>query len=396
MSLKSFEVEVNPSVLKWARESFGLEIEDAAKKLKISIEDVLALENGRKIPRLSQLKILSDFYKRPLAAFLLPEPPEEYRPKDFRIIYEVPAPKLTKKSLLAIRKAIRLQFIAKELLNMLDYKITAKFTNADLTMNPETLATHERERLGIDVKQIKSKDPNRVFEHWRTTLETQNIFTFIFSMPKKEVRGFSLLNDNPATIVVNKSDAPNAKIFTLFHEYAHLTLKQTGVCMPDAVSEITGKSDDSRIEYFCNQFAGSFLVPSEHLKNITELKTIKESGHAPDDFLLNQIAEKFITSKEVILRRLLAIGAISFEQFQEKKAEWEQMQWPESKKFLKKQSPIKKAIIENGYLFTSLVLRANDIGKINFSNVSDFLSIPVNLLDGLRSHMISSSLTTAQ
>ena len=46
-------------------------------------------------------------------------------------------------------------------------------------------------------------------------------------MPIEDARGFSLTEVEPFVIVVNESDAPNAKIFTLFHEYGHILLNQS-------------------------------------------------------------------------------------------------------------------------------------------------------------------------
>ena len=43
-------------------------------------------------------------------------------------------------------------------------------------------------------------------------------------MPVDDARGFSLTDGEPYVIVVNSADADRARLFTLFHEYAHILL----------------------------------------------------------------------------------------------------------------------------------------------------------------------------
>ena len=47
-------VGVQPSVIRWARESMGMSIEDVAHKLKKSSEEVMAWESDGNPPKLSQ------------------------------------------------------------------------------------------------------------------------------------------------------------------------------------------------------------------------------------------------------------------------------------------------------------------------------------------------------
>ena len=78
MPHKSLEVSVEPKVLIWARKSIGRNIEEVAKRLKVSENTVASWELGQKKPTLVQLeKLAKTIYKRPLAAFFLPSPPAE-------------------------------------------------------------------------------------------------------------------------------------------------------------------------------------------------------------------------------------------------------------------------------------------------------------------------------
>ena len=84
-------VAVNPTILKWARETAGLDVEDVAKKIftdgkKLSATEKLELlENGETQPTRPQLKRLSKAYHQPLLTFYLSRPPKRGdRGEDFR------------------------------------------------------------------------------------------------------------------------------------------------------------------------------------------------------------------------------------------------------------------------------------------------------------------------
>jgi len=88
MDEKSFEVEVSPALMQWVRQSAGFTADQVAKKLGTSSEAVLAWESGRRQPTIKTLEKLAEYYKRPLAVFLLPAPPAEPAPpKDFRVLH---------------------------------------------------------------------------------------------------------------------------------------------------------------------------------------------------------------------------------------------------------------------------------------------------------------------
>jgi len=63
------EALVKPELLRWGRETAGLTIEAAAKKITVTPERLLSWENGHSRPSIPQLRKMADVYKRPLAAF---------------------------------------------------------------------------------------------------------------------------------------------------------------------------------------------------------------------------------------------------------------------------------------------------------------------------------------
>ena len=87
---KSVKALITPEVLKWARERrIRLEVDYAAKRLKIEPEDLEAWENGTEQPTIAQLKKIAKLYKTHISIFYFSEPPTELQPlTDYRVLPE--------------------------------------------------------------------------------------------------------------------------------------------------------------------------------------------------------------------------------------------------------------------------------------------------------------------
>jgi len=79
---------VQPVVMRWARQSIGLSVSDVALRLKRPVDEIEAWETGAAFPSYPLLeKLAYQIYKRPLAVFFLPAPPEEASPtREFRTL----------------------------------------------------------------------------------------------------------------------------------------------------------------------------------------------------------------------------------------------------------------------------------------------------------------------
>jgi Zn-dependent peptidase ImmA (M78 family)/DNA-binding transcriptional regulator YiaG len=384
------KVSVEPAVLKWARESAGLSIEEVAKRVGATVETVMRWESGERQPTLQTLEKLSVFYKRPLAVLFLPAPPQEPPlPRDFRVLPGKQSLPLSRETRLAIRKARRLQSVATELMKELGIGATPKIGKTSLEADPEEVAAEERRRLGIGVaEQIHWKNHYVAFYEWRRAIERLNVLVFQMRMPLEEVRGFSLVEGELPAIVVNSSDSISARIFTLFHEYAHLLLTEAGVCLPveGLIAEaITPKVE--RVERFCNHFAGALLVPKDALHK-DQVRSIARADTVSDE-AIDQIAKEFKVSKQVIWRRMQLTGLISLKKYQTKLEVWEKEAAEKGWKGRRKSSfgipPAKRCIQEKGPRFTSLILEAKDRDLITYSDVADYLSIRVKHLEKVQS-----------
>ncbi|HUV02700.1 MAG TPA: XRE family transcriptional regulator [Desulfobacteria bacterium] len=329
MPHKSFEVFVEPDVLVWARESIGRNIEEVAKRLNVSNDLVKRWENGEKKPTLNQLKNLTKFYKRPLGAFFLPEPPKELSlPKDFRTLPEETRMPLSPKTRLAIRRARRLQSLAVELKSALQEEIVLKIGSVNLTDDPEVVADQTREFFGVDIQtQFHWGNEYVALREWIKALEKIGLLVLQMSFSIEDARALSLTDGEIPVIILNTGDSIKARIFSLFHEFGHILLNKGGICNPnrgtwDSPDQHNSPEGIRLVEKFCNHFSGALLVPKAVLLNHKIIKSESSSLEWSDN-TLGKIARDFKVSREVILRRLVILGRASQAFYQKKRAEWE-------------------------------------------------------------------------
>ncbi|MBM4025552.1 MAG: ImmA/IrrE family metallo-endopeptidase [Planctomycetes bacterium] len=376
MRTASQEISVVSSVLRWARETIGKSIDDVAKRLDLSENVVEKWESGEKRPTLKQLRELAVFYKRPLAAFFLAAPPDEPPlPVDFRSLPKTLKKPFSEPTLLAMRRARRLQSLALDLSKSLEQESRVKIGRVTVSDNPERLADAARKHLKVTIEeQVDWDDETAALSEWKRRVEESGILIFEFPFPIEEGRAFSFAESDQPAVVLNSNDATHGRIFSLFHEYGHLLLGQSGIC--DLSEE--GKA----VEQFCNRLSGELLVPRPAL---LAHPLVKAHGTQPswDEEHLQQIARQFKVSREVILRRLLIFGLTTQKFYRSRREEWENEQYQRRRGG--RRIPEKQCVRQNGIPFTLLVLQSAYLEKITYRDVSDYLSISLKHLDAVAS-----------
>ncbi len=252
------EVKISPSVLKWARETLGLDIPTAAKKISVRPEVVLKWEQNEQEISIPKLRKIANAYKRSLGLFLLPTPPAvTLFPPDFRTLDSTKADELSPEARLAVRKAQRNREFFIELLESLDQKYQKIDIDFSLEKNPLGLAEQFRERLNISLEeQFGWDDKNEALKKWISAVEKIGVLVFQMPLPMKELRAFCLRDGAlPPAVVLNTKDDPHGRIFSLFHEISHLFINQGDI---DHLIEEKGEEGAHKIlEWFANGFAGS-------------------------------------------------------------------------------------------------------------------------------------------
>lgn len=308
----SEKLPINFEILKRARLSGNISIDDVAKKLNKDKQVIEDWENGFSSPSYFQLeKLAYEIYKRPVALFFFPEFPEESDLKaEFRTLPGNYIESLPPEIINLYKKAKVFQFNLEELY---EGEIPVKFPilkefNQNQVKNIKTLALKVRDIFSISIqKQIEFKNESEAFNNWREVFENNGIFVFLDAFKNENFSGFCIYDEKYPVIYVNNSMSENRKIFTLFHELYHLLLNNGGI---DFRTEefIYGIEDKYyNIEVLCNKFAGDFLVPDSEF-NKSELTF--------DEEIIENLANKFKVSREVILRKFFNNGLINRDEYQ--------------------------------------------------------------------------------
>jgi len=297
-------VPVNPRVLVWARSERGLDMITAADRLGMAPDELDALEGGHVIPNVTQLRNMANKYGISFSALLMPEPlPPATRLKvdDFRTV-EGGAARWTP-DLMSMLDEVNL--VIDGLADIRD-AAPAEFRAMDLPRatsgtRPEVVAEVERERLKFNVDmQLGMRTPAEAFRHFRTLIEESGVFVYVMAAGTvDDWRGLAVYDERQVPVIIINGDEPKpeARLFTLFHEYYHLLLRLTG---------ISDERGGSATERLCNRFAAHFLMPVDRF---TAEARLVNGGHRSWDLRdVRMLAERFHVSLTAVAIHLEEIG----------------------------------------------------------------------------------------
>ncbi len=259
-----------PRVLIWARETAGLSVEAAAKKIGISARRLTEFEAGEREPSRNQLVAMSKRYHRPLLAFYLPRPPNESeRPNDFRSLPEQPPPGSEALVSALVRDVLSRQQIVKAALEEVEENEPLAAVGALRISNGLDAAVSALQNLlGVKREDFRAqKTVSDAFAILRTAAEKAGIFVLLMGnlgthhtdIDVRVFRGFALADIVAPFVVINEKDSRAAWSFTLLHKLDHILLGQTG---------ISGYNGSAEIERFCDAVAARFLLSPSELREI--------------------------------------------------------------------------------------------------------------------------------
>lgn len=380
-------VGVQPSIIRWARESMGLSVEDVAHKLKRSSEEVLAWEAEDGIsPTYAQLENLAyKVFKRPLAIFFLPAPPDEIPPtREFRTLPDADLQALHADTYVQVRKAHAYQITLKEVFegkNPSERQIT-RDAPLDMQRSVEVQARSVRKALGISLEdQLGWKTDELALKRWREAVEAHGIFVFKAPFKQKDISGFCLLDTDFPLIYLNNSTTKTRQIFSLLHELAHLLLNVSGISKFEASYMSRLPVAERRIEQFCNKVAAEILIPSDDFG--LQVAALPNDVESAQDYLYATLANRYGVSREAILRRLLDLERVS-QAFYERKAKF----WASQKKAA---SGGDWYASQNTYLsdrFAREVIGRHYRNQISVEQASEFLGIKAKNFAGLEQRLL--------
>jgi Zn-dependent peptidase ImmA (M78 family) len=319
---------VNPEILIWARETAGLDLETAARKISLNAargvsgaDRLAAIEAGHEAPSSSVLERMAQQYHRPLLTFYMPEVP---RPadigQDFRTLPDEGDPSNVLLATL-LRDVKARQSLVRDTLEDDDDAVEVAFVGAQAgTGDPRTLAAALIEAVGFDRREFRaSGSADDAFTYLRSLVEAKGVFVLLAgdcghwstAIEVKVFRGFAIADRLAPFIVVNDQDARSAWSFTLLHELAHLLLGESGV---------SGGPPEGAVEKLCNDAAAAVLIDR------AEIADLPLSGGAADVRHIDALADRARVSRTMIAYQLHLAGRITLDRWEglrdQFRAEW--------------------------------------------------------------------------
>ncbi len=260
---RSVQVPITPSVLAWAIEESGLGTDVIAKRVDVDQPELEAWLHGQAQPSLTAFKKLALVLRRPTATFLLPKPPKTKSVQiEFRHPPGVSSRELLPEERLRIREVTRLQDAVAWLLDEMG-DTTPELPKLSSTQNAELAGKRLREILKVDIEtQTRWPDTTAAFKEWRRAFEDVGVLVFLLPMGAEAARGFSIWNPRAPAVVANTHWNPAARLYTLFHEFAHVLTRTNSVCIEDGRSH--GSAFD--LERWCEQAAAAALMPEASVR----------------------------------------------------------------------------------------------------------------------------------
>ena len=376
------EALVEPSLLVWARRSAGFTTEAAAKKARIKIEQLEAWERGESCPTVNQLRTLAGIYKRPLAVFYLPEPPNDFEPlRDYRRLPDATTPQESPELRAEIRRALYRREVVLELTEDWEDAPPHLEASASLSEHYEDVGARIRDLLGISLEEQDSWADARVaLSNWRSALEEAGVLVFQASgIGVDEMRGFSLTERPFPVIVVNVKDSPRGRIFSLMHEFTHILLHDSGLC--DFDEQEPRPPEMQRIELLCNRVAASALIPKgDILAQALVAEKPDQTTWSPDE--LRELSARYKVSQEAVLRRLLTLNKVD-EGFYWQSVRRLHREYKELTSRSGFQPPHQRAVNNAGQLFSQLVLDSYYNERITAGDLSDYLEVRLKHLPSI-------------
>ncbi len=299
-------VDINPEVIRWARNRAGRTVEDLEKRFP----RLDRWEHGEERPTLKQVERFAKAVNAPVGYLFLQEPLIESLPiPDFRTFgnlqNEHPSPNLLDTIYICQERQEWYHNFARSTgEEKLSFVGSANIRNA-----VETTATTIRNALGFDMEKRRRiqtwTDALRLFIEQADTLGILVMCSGIVlnnthrHLNSEEFRGFALTDDLAPLIFINGADSKAAQMFTLAHELAHIWLGQSAVSDAQAL-----ELPEMEVERWCNQVAAELLVPLDLFRN-----EFNERAEISDE--ANRLARRFKVSTLVILRRMHDAGKIT-------------------------------------------------------------------------------------
>lgn len=354
----SEKLPLSLKILKQCREQIGLSLDEVSKKVK----SIAKIETGKQRPTYRQMDTLAELYEVPSWVFIADTLPEEYRydqKPSFRGL-NIMGPFHNYKVRRLVARVERYRDLLIELRE--DQEEPAiPFSGPDVS-------GHSPIQAAADIRRWLGMTQALSFSDLRKKLEEKGLFVFLTSKYKGWAqidtgifRGLCLTDERMPIIIINDSDARNARSFTLIHELGHLLRNEIDMWYENSTKE----------ERWCNEFAGNVLIPEERLKDSTAYPTLEE---------ITQHAKSLQVSPYALIVRLRQAGIVTEEKYRVFEHRLTSEYEKQKEKFNKNSPPIsrnrrKEVQTQFGDMFIGTMLAAWHSEELTLHKVSKLLGL---------------------
>ena len=320
--------DINPEVLIWARETAGLDLVTAARKIGLNpvrgasgADRLVALEHGDSAPTAAQLRKMAQHYHRPLLTFYMPKVPAPAElGQDFRTLPDQGDPANVLLATL-LRDVKARQSLVRDALEDDEDVVEVPLVRSQAGMRAaDSLSDALIAAIDFNRAEFRARaSAEDAFTYLRALVEAKGVFVLLAgdcghwstAIEVGTFRGFAIADPLAPFIVINDQDAKAAWSFTLLHELAHLLLGESGV---------SGGAPQAGIEQLCNDTAAAALIAPAEIANLPL------EGGARDIVEINVLADRARVSRSMIAYQLFRNGRLTQVRWEELRdqfrAEW--------------------------------------------------------------------------
>lgn len=304
-------VNISPEILKWVLSQIQPNL--------ISYQVIEYLENwynGEKVPTFNQIEKVSKATGIPLGYFFLETPPvEDTSLIEFRTIDSTALCKLSRNLLDTMHDMEQIQDWVREYLISEGAPIISFV--GELKFQPDKIKFAQRIREILNLKPdwfTNFKTVDESFNYIRNAMSAAGAIVMISGivgnnthriLDINEFRAFTVVDEYAPLIFINSNDSINGKLFSLFHEFAHICIGENSL-FNDRDSTAT---QVKKIETLCNAVASEILVPTSiFTKGWNALKHITNTEEK-----IRVLSLQFKCGTTVIARKAYDAGFIPYD-----------------------------------------------------------------------------------
>lgn len=364
-------------MLVWARSETPFRTVESVEERfpSITAKSLESWERGEDYPSVTEAKKLASIYKLPFAAFYLTEAPSKKikRYTDRRTLRGC----YTEDISYALWSEIqRIESNRDSIIEFSIDEMPIRTIPHIIDDNISEIASTIRNYLSLNTPlKTKSAYGSNPFNYYRNIIERNGIIVAqVSGVEIEEMKGLSICFDSYPIIAINNKDYDRSKVFSLFHELAHIFRRSSSLCTID----LDEHSDQE--EAICDRIAAEALMPKEIFTQIANEYISRVGGI--NSICIDRIAGRFGVSTISALRRMYETGIIKrnafFELLNIITTEYNaNIAYIEAAR-KGKNVPVHyhvKYLNQNGFLLPKIVLTAHANGKITHGEMCKALGI---------------------